>query len=67
MKKLLLWVGRLAGFIGVVLCICAFVGRLTGSWALGGFQIGTVLQGGVAAMVLGCLAYCANVAERSRN
>ena len=67
MKELLLWVGRLAGLIGVVLCACAVVGRLTGNWDLLGFQIGTALQGGIAAMVLGCLAYCANVAERSRN
>jgi hypothetical protein len=66
MGKLLLWVGRLAGLFGVVLCAAAFVGRLTGTWFLGDFQIGTVLQGGIAAMVLGCLAYCANLAERSR-
>ena len=66
MENLLLLVGRLAGLIGVVLCVCAFVGRLTGTWALGGFQIGTVLQGGIAAMLLGCLAYCAHLAERSR-
>ena len=66
MGKLLLLVGRLAGLIGVTLCVCAFVGRLTGSWSLGGFQIGTVLQGGIAATVVGCLAYCANLAERSK-
>jgi hypothetical protein len=66
MGKLLLWVGRLAGLIGVVLCAGAFVGRLTGIWALGGFQIGTVLQAGIAGMVLGCLAYCAHLAERAR-
>jgi hypothetical protein len=66
MDKLLLWVGRLAGLIGVVLSVAAFAGRVTGTWAIGGFQIGTVLQAGVAAMVLGCLAYCANLAERAR-
>lgn len=67
MENLLLWVGRLAGLIGVVLCACAFVGRLTGTWSLGGFQIGTMLQVGIAGMVLGCLAYCANLAERARS
>jgi hypothetical protein len=67
MENLLLWVGRLAGLIGVVLCAGAFIGRLTGTWNLGGFQIGTVLQAGIAGMLLGCLAYCANLAERARS
>jgi hypothetical protein len=63
MKTVLLLVGRLSGLAGVILCAAAFVGRLTGTWMLGGFQVGTVLQAGMAAMLLGCLAYCAHLAE----
>lgn len=66
MENLLLWVGRLAGLVGVLVCAVAFVGRVSGTWILGGFQVGTLLQGGMAAMLLGCLAYIANLAERPR-
>ena len=51
---------------GVVLCAAAFAGRLSGTWFLGNFQIGTILLAGIAGMVLGCLAYCASLAERPR-
>lgn len=66
MENLLLWVGRLAGLVGVLVCAVAFVARVTGTWTLGGFQLGTVLQAGMGAMLLGCLAYIANLAERPR-
>jgi hypothetical protein len=66
MGHLLLWVGRLAGTGGVILCAAAFAGRLSGTWFLGNFQIGTILLAGIAGMVLGCLAYCASLAERPR-
>ena len=66
MQALLLWIGRLAGLIGVIVCAAAGLSRLSGSWSIGSFQVGTMLQAGMAAMVLGCLAYCASLAERSR-
>ena len=64
MAQLLTWVGRLAGFLGVIVCAVALVARLTGTWAVGGIQIGTLLQLGLAAMILACLAYCAVLVER---
>ena len=54
MNDVLLWVGRLAGFIGIVVCIAAFLVRLTGSYTVGGFEIGTLFLGGTGAMVAGC-------------
>lgn len=65
MGNLLMWLGRLAGCLGVLLCAVAVGARLTGTWAVGGIQVGTLLQVGMAAMILGCLAYCANLAERA--
>ena len=57
MQSALLWVGRLAGLLGVLLVIAAILRRISGTHYLGGLQIGTVLQGGIAATLLGCLAY----------
>jgi len=64
MEELLVWIGRLAGVAGVALCVVAVVARLVGAYWLGGFQVGTLLQVGVAAMVLGCLGYLAALTER---
>ena len=66
MGNLLLWIGRLAGLVGIVLCAAAFGARVTQTWTLGGFPVGTLFQAGIAAMVLACLAYSASVAERER-
>lgn len=54
MNSLLLLVGRLAGGAGMLLCIAAFGVRLTGVYFLGGFQLGTLLLAGIAAMIAGC-------------
>jgi len=66
MQSLLLWIGRLAGFLGVLLVIVAALRRAGGEFFLGAFQIGTVLQGGVAVMVLSCLAYLILLVEFRR-
>jgi len=66
MQSLLLWIARLAGFLGVLLVIVAALRRASGAFFLGTFQIGTVLQGGVAVMVLSCLAYLILVVEYRR-
>ena len=66
MTNLLTWTGRLAGCLGVLVCAVALLARVSGTWAIGGIQIGTLLQLGMAAMILGCLAYCADLAERPR-
>jgi len=44
----------------------AVVLRAAGQWHLGSLQLGTLFQAGVAAMVLGGLAYAAAAAERKQ-
>ena len=63
MAVILLWIARLAAAAGVALTIMAVLGRLAGAYQLGDFQALTLLQAGTAAMVLGCLAYVASMAE----
>jgi len=65
-ETLLRWIGRLGGAAGVVLCAVAVLLRLRGVYNFAGFQIGTLLLAGIAAMMLGCLAYVAAIAERPR-
>ena len=65
MVKLLMWIGRIAGLVGLGSAGTAVLIRATGQWHLGNLQIGTLLQAGIAAMVLATLAYVAVLAERS--
>ncbi len=57
MEIALLWIGRLAGLAGVLMCLIAGGARLSGAFWIAGFQAGTLLQAGMAAMILGCLAH----------
>jgi hypothetical protein len=66
MESLLRWTGRLAGLAGVVICVAAILGRLSGSYIVAGFQVGTLLLAGIAAMLVGCLGYLTLLVERSR-
>jgi hypothetical protein len=59
MEGLYLIVGRLAGAAGVLIVIAAVVARLLGHYWVGGLQVGTVLQAGIAAMLVGCLGFLA--------
>jgi hypothetical protein len=54
MDQLLLWAGRIAGLAGLVLCLVAGAGRLGGQFWLGGFQVATLLQAGIAGLAAGC-------------
>lgn len=54
MDGLLLLLGRAAGFVGLLMCVVAAVARLLGKYYLAGFQLGTMLQAGIAAVVVGC-------------
>ena len=63
MRMLLTWLSRFAGIVGVLVIAVAVVGRLAGAYWLHGFQVGTVLQGGMASTLLGCLGYGAVLAE----
>lgn len=66
MNDLLLWIGRVAGVGGVLLCAVAAVARISGHYFLGGFQVGTLLQVGMAMMIAGCLGFLAVLTERSK-
>ena len=54
MDGLLLLLGRIAGVAGLALCVVAAVTRLGGAYYLGGFELATLLQAGVAVVVVGC-------------
>jgi hypothetical protein len=62
----LLWIGRLGGIAGVILCAMAVLARMRSVYNVAGFQVGTLLLAGVAVMLVGCLGYLAALAERSR-
>ena len=55
MNALLLLIGRAAGVVGALLCAGAIVIRLGGNYWVGGYQVGTLLLAGSAAMIGGCL------------
>lgn len=67
MEDLLLWIGRIAGIGGVLLCAVAVVARFSGHYLLGAFQVGTLFQAGIAAMIAGCLCFLVVVTERSKS
>jgi hypothetical protein len=50
----LVLLGRIAGFVGILMCLTSGVARLSGMHWLGGFETLTLLQGGIAGMVFGC-------------
>ena len=55
MNEALLWLGRVFGIIGALVCASAFAVRFAGNYLFGGFEIGTLFLGGTATMVAGCL------------
>ncbi len=67
MNSMLIWTGRVAGLVGAIVACAAVLMRAAGMWHVGSLQIGTVLQAGLAAMVLATLAYVAAMAERRRD
>jgi len=54
MNGSLLALGRLAGFLGMILTLASGIARLAGMHWIGKFETLTVLQGGIAGMILGC-------------
>lgn len=48
------WAGRIVGIVGLLLCALAVLARLTGHYTLGGFQAGTILVAGIAALAAAC-------------
>ena len=66
MNTVLRWMGRAAAVAGIVLCGVSVVLRASGAFFVGGLQVGTLFQAGMAAMIVGCLAYVALLAEAVR-
>jgi len=66
MENVVVWIGRVSGLGGILLCILAVTVRMSGRFLLGAFQIGTVLEAGIAAMILGCFCFLAVLMERVR-
>jgi hypothetical protein len=66
MNDMLLWIGRVGGVGGVLLCAVAAIARISGHYFLGSFQVGTLLQAGMAMMIAGCLGFLAVLTERSK-
>ncbi len=64
MENLLLLMGRIAGFAGLLLSAVAAASRIWKVYWLGSFQVGTLLQAGMAAMMAGC--FCLLVALAGR-
>ena len=64
MLELMKWTARGAGLLGVLLVAASVAVRFAGSFSVGSFQVGTVMQAGMAAMLFACLAYLAIMAER---
>lgn len=61
----LFWLGWIAGVGGALLCFVGAAFRLGGAFWIGSFQTGTLLQGGIAAMVFGCFCFLAVLTHRS--
>lgn len=66
MDAMLLQVGRLLGLVGVVLIAVSVAWRATGQYWLAGFQLGTLMLGGIAAIAVACLALLLVLELRSR-
>lgn len=56
MGNLLGIVGNSAALLGILICLVAGVSRLLGDFYLFQFGLGTLFMGGIALMVMGCLA-----------
>lgn len=64
METLLLTIGRIAGLAGAAVFVFAIAARLLGVFWVAGFQVGTLMQASVAAMVLGCFSLLMALAGR---
>lgn len=56
--------GWLSGMAGAIICLASVGLRLAGAYWIGGFQTGTLLLGGIAAMVFGCFCLLAWIVRR---
>ena len=64
MNDLMLWLGRVAGVVGLLLCLVAVGARVSGYYFLGSFQLGTLLQAGTAGLAAGCFGLLLSMSAR---
>jgi len=64
MEKYIGLAGRLAGVIGILICVIAAVARVTGMFSVAGVWAGTLLQAGIAATVTGCFLLLLEQSQR---
>jgi hypothetical protein len=67
MQVLMIWTARIAALGGVALIAVAVIARLSGVYSVGGFYSGTILQAGMAAVLLACLGYLIALVERGKS
>jgi len=65
MDKPLLTLGRIAGVVGVLTVALAGTARVWGRYEFGGFEVGTLLVAGIAAMVFACLCFLVVLTNRT--
>jgi hypothetical protein len=65
MNNFLLMLGRLLGLAGVLIALLSMGARLLGHYFVAGFQIGTLFQTGLGAMVAACLCLLLVLTSRS--
>jgi hypothetical protein len=66
METTLLQVGKIAGIIGLLLVIASVLLRVAGTFSIGPFQTGTVMQAGIAGLATGCFLLLWGMSARAR-
>ena len=64
MRNALIWIGRLVAVLGVAIMVAAVGFRLGGIYFIGNLQVGTLLNVGLAGMVLACVCFLAALTSR---
>ncbi|MGQ0651665.1 MAG: hypothetical protein ACT4P4_05260 [Betaproteobacteria bacterium] len=59
LQDLLIWIGRITGVVGVLMTVVAVAARLAGVFHVAGFEAGTLMQAGMAVMLVACVSYLA--------
>ncbi len=63
MDNMLGIVGNIAGALGILVCAVAGIFRLSGSFYVFGYEAQTLFIGGIALMVMACLAKLHQIAK----
>ena len=65
MDLLMLFAGRTAGILGVLLCLVAGISRLTGNYYVADVEATTLFMVGTGLMVFACLLRLESLANRA--